>query len=350
MITVSRLHPVVRIAPAKLNLTLAVLGRRPDGFHDLHSVMVPLRLADIVSVAPAAGQEDTLAVAGLAGGLVADPVADNLVLRAIHATREAVRAALGPGHAVPALAARLDKRIPIAAGLGGGSSDAAAAIGAALDAWRVAAAMSPADVATLTERVAARLGSDVPFFLAAGAAVVTGRGERVEPLPALRGAGPGVLLVTPSVAGPTPAVFAAFDHEPNGTPSDRGSSARSSEHLAHEWRVGLRADALMARAGVLASANDLVNAAAVVVPGLRELRRALGRHLVRPVGISGSGPTLWVLYASPVDAQFAAEAVREGLADGSIVAPGVGNPSIVSTAIAASPVPPNPALEQGGIP
>lgn len=96
----------------------------------------------------------------------------------------------------------------------------------------------------------------------------------------------------------------------------------------------MRADALLVRAGVLASANDLAAAADVVVPGLRSLRRALVRRLARPVGLSGSGPTLWVLYASMGEAISAAEAVSAGVADGSIVAPGPDEPSIIATELA----------------
>ena len=126
------LTPIIRLAPAKLNLTLAVVGRREDGFHDLHSVFVPLALADRLSLAPARADagDDTLHVTGFDAG----PVEANLVLRAIAAARAAVGE--GPGRpATPALAARLEKHIPVAAGLGGGSSDAAAAFDGALEAW-----------------------------------------------------------------------------------------------------------------------------------------------------------------------------------------------------------------------
>ena len=115
--------PVVRLAPAKLNLTLAVVGRRDDGYHDLHSVMAPLALADRLSLAP--DPSPAPATASASWGFDAGPAADNLVLRAI--ARRA--AALRPHgrEPPPALAVRLDKRIPVAAGLAGGSSDAAAA-------------------------------------------------------------------------------------------------------------------------------------------------------------------------------------------------------------------------------
>ena len=128
-----RLAPVVRLAPAKLNLTLAVVGRRPDGFHELHSVFVPLALADRLSLAPAGGHARHACMSR--GSTRARPT-DNVVFRALAATRAAVGGGWpgGPGPA-PALAARLEKRIPVAAGLAGGSSDAAAAIDGALEAW-----------------------------------------------------------------------------------------------------------------------------------------------------------------------------------------------------------------------
>ena len=320
------LSPVVRVAPAKLNLTLAVTGRTATGFHTLHTVMVPLGLADRVSIARAHGPTDTLAVNGLDAG----PHGANLVVRAIAAARKALR---GQVDAWP-VAARLHKDIPVAAGLGGGSSDAAAALDAVLLAWGADVAVDAPVLAGIRAELAASLGSDVPFFLADGPAIVTGRGEVVEKLPALRGSPPGLLLVTPRIPAPTPAVFRAFDEDPEARPLDSGSTRLASEHLAAEWRAGMRAAALVTRAGVLASANDLAAAADVVVPGLRSLRRALVRRLARPVGLSGSGPTLWVLYASNDEAASAAEAVSAGVADGSIVAPGALQPSIIATALA----------------
>jgi 4-diphosphocytidyl-2-C-methyl-D-erythritol kinase len=329
-----RLTPVVRLAPAKLNLTLAVLGRRADGFHDLHSVMVPLALADRLSLARAATAGDSLRVEGLDAG----PVADNLVLRAIALARAAVvRAGAGRAADAFALAARLEKRIPVAAGLAGGSSDAAAAIDAALEAWGlVEPGASPhPEIASLRATIAARAGSDVPFFLAGGPALVEGRGERVTSLAPIRGAAPGILLVTPAVAAPTPAVYAAFDAGGPASPADPRSTRLSSEHLAAELRAGLGAASLVARAGILASANDLDRAAASVVDGLTGMRRALTRRLGRPVGVSGSGPTLWVLYPSASAAAAAADDISGGIEEGSLVAPGQALPSIIATSIAA---------------
>ncbi len=315
--------PVVRLAPAKLNLTLAVVGRRPDGYHDLHSVFVPLALSDRLSLAAAVRGPDSLHVTGFDPG----PAPDNLVTRAVAATRTAV----GGGHPggpapPPPLALRLEKRIPVAAGLGGGSSDAAAAIDGALAAW--GATLAP----DARQAVAAGLGSDVPFFLAGGPALVEGRGERVAPLHGLRGA-PGVLLVTPAVALPTADVFAAFAAI-RGVGD--GSVRMSSAHCAEELRSGLAAADLSARAGVLTMANDLFPAAAAVLPGLVPLRRALSRLLGRPIGLSGSGPTLWALYPSGPEAAAAAAAVDAALDAGTIPAPGTERPFVVATTILAS--------------
>jgi 4-diphosphocytidyl-2-C-methyl-D-erythritol kinase len=314
------LTPILRLAPAKLNLSLAVVGRREDGFHDLHSVFVPLALADRLSLAPAraTAREDSLHVTGFDAG----PVADNLVLRAIAAARAAVGE--GPGRApIPALAARLEKLIPVAAGLGGGSSDAAAAFDAALEAW--GAELDPERRAD----AAASIGSDVPFFLRGTPALVEGRGERLTPLKGVHGH-PGILLVTPRVAVRTPDVFAVFDAIRG---KGDGSIRMSSEHLAQELGNGLSATDLIARAGVLASANDLLPAALLVAPGLVGVKRALTRTLTRAVGMSGSGPTLWTLYPSLAEAQAAAEAVEAAVVAGTIPTIGDGPPSIVATTI-----------------
>jgi 4-diphosphocytidyl-2-C-methyl-D-erythritol kinase len=318
-----RLAPVIRLAPAKLNLTLAVVGRRPDGYHALHSVMVPLALADRLSVAVAEGTGgDTLHATGFDPG----PLADNLVLRAIAAARNAAQRARV---AAPPLAVRLEKAIPVAAGLAGGSSDAAAAADAALEAWS-------ADVDDETRvQIALALGSDVPFFLAGGAALVEGRGERVTRLHGVTAhhgqpKRAGVLLVTPPIAAHTAAVFAAWA---GGAMAEPGVARRTSEHFASEFGSGLSVQALLERAGVLASANDLWPAAALVVPGLVPLRRGLTRLIHRPIGLSGSGPTLWALYPSLEEASAAADVVRRAIAAGDVQVPGDGDPFVTATTI-----------------
>jgi len=284
-----------------------------------------------------------LAIALVAAPLLADPlpspallgsliVAGLLAAALVRTSAPARPEAVGAGwpggpEPAPALSLRLEKHIPVAAGLGGGSSDAAAALDGAVEAWGAQLDAEPRPAA------AARLGSDVPFFLTGRAALIQGRGERVDPLRGPLGR-PGVLLVTPAVALPTPTVFAAFAAR-GGRGS--GSVRMTSEHLAGEMSGGLRAADLVARAGVLAAANDLLPAAAEVLPGLVAFRRALFRLLGRPVGLSGSGPTLWTLYPSGDDAADAAPVVRDALAAGDIPSLGDGQPAILATTIPEGP-------------
>jgi 4-diphosphocytidyl-2-C-methyl-D-erythritol kinase len=169
-------------APAKLNLFLDVLGRRGDGFHDLETLMVPVRLADQVSMmrtrSTAQPGEICLDVHTCwpirSPGLlpVVPAGADNLVVKSLKLFQERSGSAFGAR-------VELVKRIPMAAGLGGGSSDAAAALRLANRVWQV-----NWDDDRLAE-LAAELGSDIPFFLSQGAAICRGRGERVERLPPL---------------------------------------------------------------------------------------------------------------------------------------------------------------------
>ncbi len=164
------MHPVTTydlLAPAKINLSLHVLGRRDDGFHDIASWMVPISLADRLLVT--VGGEEVLVQVPGRPDLEGD---ENLCAKAAHAFRQELDRPAG-------VAVVLEKRIPVAGGLGGGSSDAAAILrclalhhGVPLQDPRLAAA-------------ALRVGSDVPFFLQGEAAIASGRGERLEPAPLL---------------------------------------------------------------------------------------------------------------------------------------------------------------------
>src|SRR5439155_1158320 len=174
------------------------------------------------------------------------------------------------------------------------SSDAVAALDGALEAWH-----AELDIRTRAA-IAARLGSDVTFFLAGGAALVEGRGERVTPLRGIVGEAPGVLLVTPGMPLPTPAAYAAYDA--GHRQADPGAIRAASGHLADEVGAGLTTWRLLDRAAVIASANDLIPAAISLVPGLVGLRRRLARLLGRPIAQSGAGPTLWALYPSLAEA------------------------------------------------
>jgi 4-diphosphocytidyl-2-C-methyl-D-erythritol kinase len=220
---------------------------------------------------------------------------------------------------------RLEKRIPIAAGLGGGSSDAAAAMDAALEAWGVA------DTGVLRE-VAAEVGSDVPFLVDGGLALVEGRGEAVAPLRPPVGDSLGILLVTPGLRVSTHDVFDAY--VAGARPTDGGGATRAaSVHLVEELGRGMTTGSLLGRAGIMAVANDLMPAAAIVAPGLTRFRRELSRLLRRPVGQSGSGPTLWALYPSEIAAGEGADATRAALAAGTLEPPGAGAPSVTATTL-----------------
>lgn len=187
-------------APAKLNLFLRVIGRRADGFHELETVFQAIDLADELTVAP----EDALQLTG--GCADAPPGPENLVLRAAAALREATGCTRGA-------VMHLEKRIPVGAGLGGGSSDAAAALIALNRLW---------DLNVSRERLmelAARLGSDVPFFLMGGAALGRGRGELLEPLPLIPGAASRCfVLARPAFPVPTARAYAVYRPAPADTP------------------------------------------------------------------------------------------------------------------------------------
>jgi 4-diphosphocytidyl-2-C-methyl-D-erythritol kinase len=190
------------LAPAKINLTLEVLARRDDGYHALRSVMVPLALADELSIEPS----ERFAFECDAPGLGGD---DNLVVRAVKA--------LGPP---PAFKLALRKAIPSQAGLGGGSSDAAAVLRGAMDG---AFGLVPhADWL----QIARALGSDVPFFLAGTAALVEGTGERVTPAAALP---PWhVLIVKPPAAVSTAEAYAQLDRNERPSRSRNTSTSIAS--------------------------------------------------------------------------------------------------------------------------
>jgi 4-diphosphocytidyl-2-C-methyl-D-erythritol kinase len=292
-------RPLRGRAPAKINLGLEVIGRRPDGYHELRSVFLRLALADDLLVR-AVGRPptddpgaDTLLVAG---PRPTDDPAEDLILRAAVLLRSQAQRALPP------LAFELVKRVPVAGGLGGGSSDAAAALRLAARAW----ALSLTRQARL--EMAARLGSDVPFFAAGWrAAWVEGRGER---LTRLETAGRlGVLLVRPDVRLSTREVFAAYDRLPRPTGRDRRAPLPSLVS-------GERPDPAALAAG-LRDRNDLWAAALAVWPDLGQLRAALEARLGRPILMTGSGPTLVALYPSSEEARQAARALD--LSDAAVV-------------------------------
>lgn len=185
-------------ACAKINLFLEVERRRDDGYHDIVSVFQEVSLADRLEAESVAGADLTLTAEGREVPLDAS----NLILRAVDALRQRLGVRKG-------LRLHLQKRIPLGAGLGGGSSDAAAALRLATEVWQ-----TPRDVATLAE-VASGLGSDIPFFLTGGACLCEGRGERIRPLPTLPL--PEAVLVLPPWGISTAGAYAALAGERLGT-------------------------------------------------------------------------------------------------------------------------------------
>jgi 4-diphosphocytidyl-2-C-methyl-D-erythritol kinase len=263
---------------AKINLTLEVTGRRPDGYHELRSVFLRIALADRLSVAAGwASDEDQLTVSGLPGC----PIEGNLVLRTFDLLREAVDPRL------PALRAELHKAIPLGGGLGGGSSDGASAIDLAAAAWGIG--LGPNERAELGEA----LGSDVPFFVAGEqAALVEGRGESVKLLPAIEG-GVGVLLAASSAELSTSRVFARYDEmAPEAAKTD------ASDQMARALREGMTGAQLAELATDMADANQLWPAAASLSPELVDRRETLERATDWRWALSGSGPTLFCVLPS----------------------------------------------------
>jgi len=209
-------------ARAKINLTLDVLGQRPDGYHNIRSVMQAIALHDTLVVTRTA---DTPGVQLTINGDEAEGVpadASNIVHKAAVRLQKiaAARGTLSPQHS--GLHIVLTKRIPSRAGLGGGSSDAAAAV-RALDAL-FGLRLSPTRLA----EIGTSLGADVSFFLSGGTALVEGLGERVTPLPPLHTPWP-LVIVKPAVGMSTPAAYAALDALPGRVPgyaTDAWLSAR----------------------------------------------------------------------------------------------------------------------------
>ena len=269
-------------APAKVNLGLRIVGRRADGYHELESLFVPIDLADAIAlrIESAAAPEVRLAITGDAPG--APPGGDNLAVRAAHAF-------LAQGGVRARVAIGLTKRTPVAAGLGGGSSDAAAVL-------RGLALAFPAAVAgRALEEIALALGADVPFFLDPRPSWVTGIGEQREPV---SGVPPlTLLLANPGEALATAEVFRAFDAI--ASPLARRSEAPRA--LAREFTDDA---ALAARIR-----NDLEAPAVRLCPPMARLRAQLSAAGARAVGMSGSGATVYGVFASRAAAEEAASAL-----------------------------------------
>ncbi len=268
-------------APAKVNLYLHLRGRRADGYHLLDSLAVFPAIGDRLSVAPGPGLSREID-GPFGAGLVADP--DNLVLRAARALAE--------GHGLaPDAALRLDKHLPVASGVGGGSSDAAAALRLLSRLWGVA----------VPDGLVVSLGADVPVCLGAPEPrLMAGIGERLAPAPPLPAF--WMVLVNPGAAVATGAVFAAVerrDNPPGPPPPPLTDFAALTGWLAHQR-------------------NDLQAAAVALCPAIAEVLAALGSAELggAPLArMSGSGATCFALHGGEAGAVAQADRLRRARPD-----------------------------------
>lgn len=261
-------------APAKVNLYLHVVGRRGDGYHLLDSLVVFAAVGDRLTAVPA--PDLVLRVTGPFGSALGGG-ADNLVLRAARAL--AAWAGVAPSGRIT-----LEKNLPVASGIGGGSADAAATLRLLCRLWGVAPAAGHLD------RLAQELGADVPACLSGRPARMSGIGERLLPAPYLPEA--GIVLVNPGVAVSTPAVFRT-----------RAEAFSAPASLPGGW-----ADAASLAATLRdATRNDLEPAARRLAPVVGDVLEAVAADrsclLAR---MSGSGATCFGLYGSAAAARAAA--------------------------------------------
>lgn len=262
---------IVEKAPAKINLALHVRRRRDDGYHDLETLFAFLTDGDTITIAEAAEPQFTV-TGPFASALAGE--GDNLVLRAVAAYAEAFGA-------LPPLAITLDKHLPVASGIGGGSADAAATLRALARMCDVAVD-SPALFA-----IAEALGADVPACLLGLSAIGTGKGERLEPVDGV--AGMPVLLVNPGVAVSTGPVFRGWDGVDRGPipPGDLIERARGGR-------------------------NDLEAPARAIAPVIGDLVALLAEQPgVTLARMSGSGATCFALFESVAARGQAVAAIRQ---------------------------------------
>jgi 4-diphosphocytidyl-2-C-methyl-D-erythritol kinase len=269
---------LVEQAPAKINLTLRVIGRRADGYHELESLVVFAACGDTLTLRPDAliGLSITGPYADACG-----PIANNLVLKAVAALRARV-----PG--LKAGYFQLDKNLPVAAGIGGGSSDAAAAL-------RLAARLN--GIALDDPRLAASalvVGADVPVCLDPRARIMRGVGEQLSaPIDMPRLA---AVLINPGVALATRDVFSKLSL------AQLGSAPLAA--------VPENADAIFDY--LAAHGNDLTDAAIACAPAVSEVLNALAALPgVRLARMSGSGSTCFALFSSAADATAAASRLQK---------------------------------------
>jgi 4-diphosphocytidyl-2-C-methyl-D-erythritol kinase len=281
--------PLCTNAAAKVNLGLFVGAPRADGMHELVSVMQSVSLADelTLELAPPGHASDLVVCPEVPG-----PAEQNLAAQALERFRAAT------GWQAPPLLLQIEKRIPIAAGLAGGSTDAAAAL-------RLAAHASALTDQVLLERLAAELGADVTGALTPGRWLSSATGSQLEPL--ADPLAPVALLILPVAHElSTAAVYTHFDE------LGKVSSARELEHRREELRAALEIGAPIPPAALLH--NDLQTAALDLCPQIAGALEQAGEAGADAVFVSGSGPTVVCLFAHP-NPQGRLQRARAGLAE-----------------------------------
>lgn len=281
--------PLKERAYGKLNLTLDVLGKRPDGYHDLRMVMCSVALCDELTIALGTGQDacNVQTAGGQPCGGVPDGN-DNLALKAARAYADAAGVELG------GVTIGIVKRIPAQAGMAGGSSDAAAVL-RALN--RRFGAFSGAEL----QAVGLRVGSDVPYCIFGGVALAEGRGERLTHLPDLPRDLCAVLL-KPEFSVSTPALFRALDEagRERSAPADGGTDAMLAALRLQD-----------ARAIGAALSNDFAPVLARRHPAVERCKRALLEHGALGSELTGTGSVVFGLFAEEETARRAAAALAE---------------------------------------
>ena len=283
---------------AKVNLSLRVLGRRPDGYHEVQTVMQAIGLWDCVRLRPR--DDDLISVEVVGGEAPADE--SNSCWRAARVMAEEVGRS-DPGRAV-GVSIELQKSVPVGAGLGGGSSDAAATLAGLTRLREVDFRGGPTGPPRLLsdrrlDELAARIGADVPFFLRGGCCLARGKGEKLRSLPAVS---IWLVLVAPGEPVPTAEAYASLG---------RGAAAGSRPRLS---RPVQRMVAAVSEGGVEAVAAELHNDfEAADLPGVAAARRAKVALLSAGcvgAGISGSGSAAFGIARDLAEAQALAEELR----------------------------------------
>ncbi|MFA7414324.1 MAG: 4-(cytidine 5'-diphospho)-2-C-methyl-D-erythritol kinase [Rhizobium sp.] len=276
---------IIESAPAKINLALHVTGQRADGYHLLDSIVTFAGDGDRLFFEPAT--EDRFSVSGRFGQkLCTDPngVSGNLVLRARDTLRQALR---DMGQRAPAVGIDLEKNLPIASGIGGGSADAAATLRGLMRLW--GCQLGEPDIS----RIALALGADVPMCLRSKPLRAGGIGENIALLPEMPSF--ALVLANPLEGVSTPEIFRRLAQKDNPPISGSAASPEASAWIAYLSRLR----------------NDLEGPARDLLPEIGEISAMLARKGAKLVRMSGSGATCFGIFADYAAASAAARALSQ---------------------------------------